>query len=140
MLIVKSIKRIIKYPITIKKRPMSYAKVLSDQDYVNKITNGGEYKLLLPWTLTDEVSSYLESIMLKKPHFDNVLVVKFFKPVIHEELKAYANLLNEDCKQVKKWAFEPNVDTMEKGLRGAQFSMLKASEKISAILKKGSKK
>lgn len=119
-------------------KSISYCRIQSDPDYLKKLLQDAD-KVLIPWNMQDEVSSYLESILLKKMHFNNEKVVKFFKPVMREEICEYARLLKISWKSPFKWDLRMNVARLENGLRGTQFSILKASEKLSEILKKDTK-
>jgi len=119
------IKKIIKgMPVNIKVKKGKY---LPDK----KISFKG--KVIVPWSLDDEVSLFLKYFFENKPikyidHYGNI--IKPFIVVLDEESKLFAGFMKFKFKEKRKDSIKEFLDKMEKKYPGTKFSIRKSIRQI----------
>lgn len=91
-------------------------------------------KIVIPWTLDDEINSFLESMLLsKKIKASNR--IKLFKDTTEEELDLFCRFNKLKYKKNKKnKEIAGFLEESEKRYSGTKFKLLKSSERLSGLL------
>ncbi len=105
---------------------------------VEKIAGKGKInKIVLPWTLEDEVCMFLETFFSKKPDYSMLGVnvgkyVKLFRTIVEDEAIRFAKCKGFEIKPRKQDEFTKMLDKIEAKHQETRFSLLKS---IDALLK-----
>ena len=100
---------------------------------ISKIKNIKGYKTVIPWTLDDEVNSFLGSVFSNKKTKENDCI-KLLKTITDEEAALFARFKNIKFTPNKKNKdIQEMLDRLEERYPGSKFGLLKSSGEIKEI-------
>tara|TARA_B100001971_G_C18122316_1_gene500135 strand:+ start:277 stop:834 length:558 start_codon:yes stop_codon:yes gene_type:complete len=78
-----------------------FKKNINTKNIINKNKLNKKDKIVIPWTLDDEINSFLENLLFNKKN-KGVKGVKLLKPVTDDEAKVFAKIKGLSFKENKK--------------------------------------
>jgi len=129
--LVKKIIKDLPLKIFFKKIPISS---LNNKKIKNYIKNNKINKIVIPWTLDDEISLFLENIFLSKKTKIKKNYVKLLRTLTDNELKLFAKFKNIKFKENKKNKdIKKFLDKLEYKHPEIKFSLLKSINQLEKL-------
>ena len=91
-------------------------------------------RIIIPWTLDDEINQFLEQIFLNKKIKENEYI-KLFKDATEEELDLFSKFNKiEYIKNKKNKGIEDFINKVEDRYTGTKFKLKKSYDRLSGLL------